>query len=165
MVAVAIYAVKDGRPLTEKEKQLVDSPACSGRRGTLDKEELSAVKKTITEALKYIKPYSGPSRIWFSYQNSLSEGCNRLSKIMAELPVSEQTAGLLINLLLRLDKKLCQGGVDDSDGTVGGFLEETVNVLQEYAKLDPGCIQTFRVLKNKKTCFEWEEPLLKLIKN
>lgn len=164
MVAVAIYAVKEGKLLTDEDKRLVSQVACSGRLGELNKEELSAIKKEITGAMKYIKPYNGPSRIWFSYQNSLSEGCNRLSKIVSELPASEQTAKLLVALLLRLDKKLCQGGVDDSDGTVGGFMEEVVLMLKEYAKLDPASLQAFRTLKNRETCFGWEEPLLELIK-
>ena len=79
--------------------------------------------------------------------------------------MSEQTAGLLVDLLLRLDNKLCRSGVDDSDGTVGGFIEETVHVLKEYSKLDPSCVETFHKLKDRDTCFGWEEPLLKLIKN
>ena len=58
--------------------------------------------------------------------------------MVSDLPASEQTTQLLVDMLLRLDKKLCQGGVDDSDGTVGGFMyEQTVEVLKEYAKLDP----------------------------
>ena len=68
-------------------------------------------------------------------------------------------------LLLRLDKKLCTGGVDDSDGEVGGFIEEVVEVLQEFAKLDPSCVNAFDKLKNRETCFGWEKPLLKLFKH
>ena len=163
MVAVAIYAVKGGKPLTDEEKRLVLQVTCSGRLGELSKEELVATKKEITGAMKYIKPYNGPSRIWFSYQSSLSEGCNRLAKIVFDLPVSEQTAKLVIDMLLRLDNKLCRSGVDDSDGTVGGFIEETVQMLKEYAKLDSASAKAFNELKNKETCFGWEEPLLKLI--
>lgn len=162
MVAVAIYAVLRGEPLTEKEKQSIDSPSCSGKLGVLTKEELDEIKKSITAALRYIKPYYGPSRIWFRYQDSLSEGCRRLSAIISDLPVSEQTARLLVDLLLRLDKKLSQGGVDDSDGTVGGFMCETVSVLERYAKLDPACIKAFKKLCGKPTCFEWEESLVEL---
>ena len=162
MVALALYAVKGGRPLTDEDKRQVSQITCSGRLGELSKIELSATKKEITGAVKYIKSYNGPSRIWFSYQNSLSEGCNRLSKIVSEVPVSDQTANLLIDLLLRLDDKLCRGGVDDSDGTVGGFIEEVVSVLQEYAKLEPSCAKSFNKLKGKETCFGWEEPLLKI---
>ena len=118
--------------------------------------------------MKYIKPYNGPLRIWFSYQNSLAEGCNRLSKrlskIVSELPVSEQTAKLLVDMLLRLDGKLCRGGVDDSDGTVGDFIEETVRVLKEYAELDFSCVATFKVLEGKETCFGWEETLLEFVR-
>lgn len=163
MVAVAIYAVMKGEPLTDEDKQLVSSPTCSGRSGTLSKEELATTKKSITAAMRYIKPYSGPSRIWFAYQNSLSEGCNRLAAIVSDLPVSEQIAKLLVDMLLRLDKKLCQGGVDDSDGTVGGFIYETVEVLKEYIKLDSSCIKAFKKLCGQSTCFGWEEPLVRLV--
>lgn len=163
MVAVAIYAVMRGKKLTDEDKKLVTSPACSGRLGTLNMDELADVKKTISDAMKYIKPYNGPSRIWFAYQNSLSEGCNRLSKIVSDLPVNGQTASLLVDMLLRLDDKLSRGGVDDSDGTVGGFIEETVLVLKEYARLDPSCAGAFGKLKDKETSFGWEEPLLKII--
>ena len=160
MVAFAIYVVKDGKPLTDSDKKIVQNPTCSGRLGNLTNKELSSTKKAINGTLRYIKPYNGPSRIWFSYQNSLSEGCNRLSAIISDLPVSAQTTKLLVNLLLRLDKKLSTGGVDDSDGTVGNFIEEVVAVLQKYAKLDPSCIKAFEILKNRETCFGWEQPLL-----
>ena len=165
MVALAIYLVQDGKPLTDNDKKLVQNPVCSGKLGTLSDNELLTVKQAITSSLKYIKAYTGPSRIWFAYQNSLSEGCNRLSVVISDLPVSIQTAGLLIDLLLRLDKKLCTGGVDDSDGEVGGFIEEVVEVLQEFAKLDPSCVNAFDKLKNRETCFGWEKPLLKLFKH
>lgn len=160
MVALAVYVVKDGKPLTADDKKLVQNPTCSGKLENLTDKELLLTKKAITKALSYIKPYNGPSRIWFGYQNSLSEGCNRLSAMISDLPVGIQTAGLLVDLLLRLDKKLSTGGVDDSDGTVGGFIEEVVTVLQEYVKLDPSCIKTFEKLKDCETCFGWEEPLL-----
>jgi len=164
IVAVAICAVAGGRVLAEKDKQLVSGPLCSGKLGELNKEELGTAKKSAIIAMRYIKGYRGPSRTWFDYQNSLSEGCNRLSAIVSELPISRQTAKLLIDILLRIDKKLQQGGVDDSDGTVGGFIYEAVNMLGEYAKLDPSCIKEFKKLQNKFTCFDWEEPLLKLFK-
>lgn len=163
MVALSIYAVMDGKKLTKEEKNLVSSPICSGKLGELDKEELAQAKKAITSAVSYIKAYNVPSRLWFSYQNSLDEGCARLTKLVSDLPVSEQTADLLVDLLLRLDKKLCTGGVDDSDGTVGGFIEEIVLMLQEYVKFDQNCINAFRKLCSKETCFGWEEPLVKIV--
>lgn len=162
MVALAIYVVQDGKPLTTDDKKLVQNPICSGRLGNLSRDQLLTIKQVITAALRYIKPYTGPSRTWFEYQNSLSEGCNRLSVVVSDLPVSSQTAELLVDLLLRLDKKLSIGGVDDSDGTVGGFIEEEVAVLQEFAKLDTSCVKAFDKLKNRETCFGWEEPLLKI---
>lgn len=163
MVALAIYAVKNGQPLTDTEKEVVHSATCSGRLGIMTDKELAAVKTMITGALRYIKPYTGPSRIWFAYQDTLCEGANRLSAIVSELPISLQTAGLLVDLLLRLDKKLCTGGVDDSDGTVGEFMTATVEILQEFAQRDPTCVKAFKKLRGRETCFSWEEPLLKYI--
>ena len=163
MVAVAMYAVMDGKPLSEEDKRLVSVPLCSGRLGELNKKDLAIAKKGITSAMRYIKAYDGPSRTWFAYQNSLQEGCNRLSALVSDLPVSKQIAALLVALLLRLDEKMSTGGVDDSDGTAGGFMEETVQVLKEYAKLDPVCAEAFRALKDRETCFGWEEPLLAFI--
>lgn len=163
MVAVAIHACLDGASLKNEDKEIIGSPECSGKLGELDKEELSAVKKEITQAIRYIKAYEGPSRTWFAYQGSLDEGCARLSKIVSELPVSKQITDLLVNLLLRLDKKLCTGGVDDSNGTVGGFMQEVVGMLEEYAKLDSSCIKSFEKLCGLETCFGWEEPLVKII--
>lgn len=141
---------------------MVASPQCSGKIGELSKEELAETKKAITSAMRCIKAYTGSSRIWFAYQGSLSEGVNRLSKIVSELPVSAQTTRLLVDMLLRLDRKLCQGGVDDSDGTVGGFMQEVALMLAEYAKLDPECVKVFEKLCSRQTCFGWEEPLVKI---
>lgn len=165
LIAAAIYAIMRGKKLSDGDKRLVNRPICSGHIGTLNEEELAEVKGAITTAMRYIKPYNGPSRIWFAYQNSLSEGCNRLTAIISELPISEQTAKLTVNLLLRLDKKLCTGGVDDSDGTVGGFIEETVIVLQEYTNFDSTCARAFSALRDKETCFGWEESLVKITDN
>jgi len=165
MVALAIYVVKNGEPLTDEDKKIYHTPTCSEQFGELTPDELRETKKTISYCMRYIKPYHGPSRLWFSYQNSLAEGCNRLAKIVSELPVSMQTADLLVSVMLRLDRKLTDGGVDDSDGTVGGFIEELVRVLFECIKIEPKCIKTVEKLRNQSTCFDWEEPLLDILEN
>lgn len=162
MVALALHAVMDGRPLNDKEKQLSHYVECSRRREALSKEELSAVKKAITESLRYIKPYHGPSRTWFANQDSLREGCNRLSAVISDLPVSRQSADILVKLLLRLKKKLSVGGVDDSNGIVGGLAGELVALLEEFAGIDPPCIDSFEPLCGKKYCFGWEDPLVRI---
>lgn len=131
MVVVAIYAVKTGEKLTDEDKTQITKSAASGILGELSEVELKAVKQEITIAIKHIKDYVGLSRAWFTYQDSLREGCNRLSAIIGKLPTSKQTAELIVDLLLRLDKKI-QYGVDDSNGTVGGFIEETVQALKQY---------------------------------
>ena len=161
MVALSIYAVLGGKPITAEDKKMNNEPQCGGRLGELSKTEIAEVKKAISEAVKYIKPYNGPSRTWFAYQASLSEGCNRLSAIVFNLPVSAQTAELLIKTLLRLDKKLCTG-VDDSDGTVGGFIQGCVEVLEEFVQLDKRCVDTFELLCKQSTCFDWEAPLVRM---
>ncbi len=163
MVALAIRAVTGGEPLNDDDKKSVGGVECSGNVEELSKSELSLVKKSITNALRYIKAYSGPSKTWFAYQNSLDEGCNLLSEIVSGLPVSRQATKLLVDTLLRLDKKLSFGRVDDSNGTVGGLMYQVVDMLCEYVKLVPDCKKEFIVLANKETCFGWEEPLVKIL--
>ena len=162
-VALALYAVKNGKSLNDKDKQINNQVDCSGRRESLTQDKLATVKKSITESMRYIKPYSGPSRTWFANQDSLREGCNMLSAIVSDLPVNKQTAEILVELLLRLDKKLCVGGVDDSNGIVGGFMSEVVQMLEEFAKIDPDCIDALELLVGiGNTCFGWEEPLIRI---
>ena len=163
MVALALYVVMDGKPLSDKDKQLSHYVERNKRRGVLNKEELEAVKKSITESMRYIKPYRGPSRTWFANQDSLREGCNMLSAIVSDLPVNKQTAEILVKLLLRLDRKLRVGGVDDSNGIVGGFMSEVVQMLEEFVQIDPNCINAFEPLAGRETCFDWEEPLVRIL--
>ncbi|MCX6736983.1 MAG: hypothetical protein NTW73_02800 [Candidatus Parcubacteria bacterium] len=163
MVAVAIYAVLGGEELSQDDKKIIAEPMCTKILGELTEGELTLIKQTIASALRYIKAYYGPSRNWLAYQDSLQEGCLRLSQITSDLPVSLQTTKLLVDMLLRLDVKLQRGGVDDSDGTICEFVENIVRVLQEYAEFDSSCLIAFKKLKNKQTCFGWEEPLVKLI--
>ncbi len=163
IVALSIFVAMNGEKLSDKDKTQVITPVCSENLGELNKEQLAEIKKSFTSSLRYIKPYSGPSRTWFAYQNSLDEGCARLTKLVSDLPVSEQTAKLLVDILLRLDKKLCTGGVDDLDGTVSGFMEELVLILKDFAKLDQNCIKAFKKLRGQETCFGWEESLVKMV--
>ncbi len=160
-VAVAIYTVKNGKGLTKEEEIQVTKPISSNILGEMSASEIDSVKKEITRSISYIKYYRGPSKIWFAYQNSLEEGVNRLSTIICKLPISVQTTGLVVQLLLRLDRKL-QGGVDDSDGTVGDFIQETVEVLKEYAKQDKDTVKSFKKLIGIHSTFDWEEPLVEI---
>lgn len=162
MIALCLHAVKNGEPLTAQESEQITSPSSSGILRQPSTVEIGTFKKTITSALRYIKPYYGPSSTWNSNQESLEEGCNRLSAVATELPVHPDTTKLLVDLLLRLDKKLQTGGVDDSNGIVGGFMTQVVDVLKEYSLLDSDCIKEFAKLAKAETCFGWEEPLVKI---
>lgn len=164
MVALALYAVLRGKKLpVEETAPVAEELICSGQLGELTKDDLTAVKKEISNALRYIKAYNGPSRTWFAYQESLDEGCKYLREIFSKLPVSRQTSELVIKILLKIDDRLCRGGVDDSDGTVGGFIGEAVELLNEFVELDHSCIKSFKLLCQRSTCFGWEEPLVKIL--
>ena len=163
MVALAIHAVMDGKPLSDKDKEFSHGIECNGRCGMLNKEELEVFKKSITESMRYIKPYRGPSRTWFANQDSLQEGCNRLSAVISNVQVSRQVADILVKLLLRLERKVSRGGVDDSNGIVGGLAGELVALLEQFARIDPTCIDAFEPLCGKEYCFGWEEPLVRIL--
>ncbi|MBU1087178.1 MAG: helix-turn-helix domain-containing protein [Candidatus Omnitrophica bacterium] len=80
--------------------------------------------------------------------------------IISDLPVNQQMADLLVKLLMRMEKKLITGGVDDSNGIVGRLAGEIVNVLEEFAQIDPACIDAFKPLCKKEYCFGWEDSLV-----
>jgi len=162
MGAVGIYSIKNGGKLTDKERVQQNRIEFINEIGLVSSEDLSEIKKSITRAMTFIKPYSGPSKTWFANQDSLSNGCNRLSTIISELPINEKTSKLLVQLLLRLDKKLSRG-VDDSNGIVGGFMMEVVELLIDFAKQDPKTIKAFELLSGQRTCFEWEESLVRIV--
>jgi hypothetical protein len=163
LVAVAIAAVKKDASLEKLEVEPVSAPNANSQMGELSQKHLAKAKQAITSAMRYIKAYSGPSRTWFAYQGSLQKGCHRLSDIVSSLPVSAQTAKLLVDILLRLDRKLMTGGVDDSDGTVGSFIQNGVIVLKQFVYLDPACKSALYRLAYRPTCFDWETPLIELL--
>ena len=99
-------------------KEIFLHPVCSKQKGELNERELQEAKEKISQ------------------QDKLLEAVNRLTYIVSKLPVSYQTANIIIQLLLKLDKKLTNGGVDDSDGTVGAFIQDVAEVLKKYAKED-----------------------------
>ncbi len=162
VVALALHVVLDGRPLSVKDQRQTVQIECSRRRSELSEEELAAIRKLITDSLKYIKTYHGPSRTWFANQSSLQEGCQRLRAIVSDFPIHPQTAGLLVNLLGRLDRKLIAGGVDDSNGIVGSLIREIVALLEEFARIDQDCIVAFKPLTRKESSFGWEDSLIQI---
>jgi len=162
MVALAIWTNKKGQQLTKEEAEQHNEIIFSNVSGELDEAQIVSIKNKITEAMKLIKAYNGPSKIWFQYQASLIEGCNRLSAIFSNMPAGATSTEIIISTLLKLDKKLSYGGIDDSDGTVGEFICQAVVLLEEFAKVNQKCISVFKKLASGETCFGWEEPLVKL---
>ncbi len=165
LVAVALHFLKKGEPLTPQEKEYISSLRCSEQRGELSPEALKEVKAIITRHLRYIKPYVGPSRTWDAYQDSLSQGVDRLVSLLSKLPVSLQTSQLVVNTLLRVERKL-MNGVDDSDGVVRDFISDGVEVLKQYIEIDPECLKSIEKLQNLgTTSFGWEEELVELLES
>lgn len=160
-VATSICAVKQGDLLSIEELNKQNKPLFKNELGQLNIDEYKGVKLMITESMKYIKSYSGFSRTWFAYQASLDEGCARLRDIVSDLPIGKQTADLLVDILLRLNKKL--QGVDDSDGIVGGCLYDISRVLIEFVRIDPDCMHACEKLCKREICFEWNEQIVHLI--
>lgn len=51
------YTKMDGKPLIDEDKKLIHTPTCSGELRKLNKGELTAVKKSVTATIRYIKPF------------------------------------------------------------------------------------------------------------
>ncbi len=161
MIATAIYALKKGDRLTVGERKPLSEMMCSGTRGVLTEEQLFSAKRKIDIAMRYIMPKSKNNYDWEKNQYSLEKGCYRLSHLISELPVSKQTSDLVVEILLRVDKKLSVG-VDDCNYTVRDFIDNTVGALIEYVAIDKNCINSFAKLPQKECYHEWKELLIKI---
>lgn len=164
MVAVAIFSIFEGKEVPAEQRESVENPVSSGKVGELPKDDIDQVKRQVTQGLSFLKPYNGSSRRWFAYQNSLDEGCRRLSRVVSDLPISVESAKILVDILLRSERKLLNG-VDDSNGTVGDFIVGVVDVLLEWCKVLPAVKTALEpLLELESTSFGWEEPLLELVR-
>jgi hypothetical protein len=55
-------------------------------------------------------------------------------------------------------------GVDDSDGTVGDFMVDIVELLKKFIKKDAKCLKAVEKLQNMETTsFDWEKDLLLIL--
>lgn len=93
-------------------------------------------KLHISAAIKKIRSYDGPSRIWFEYQRKLDIAAGMISEALPLLDTSMANAKYLWKIVLRLSDKLARGGVDDSNGTIGGAIYATLERLAQMSKND-----------------------------
>ena len=122
-------------------------------------ENLDAVKQLVASGMRKIKPYNGPSKIWFSYQRELDVGSGIIEESVKNLPPNKENAKYLWSLVLKLSKKLSHGGVDDSDGTVGGCIYSLVEKCAGYAKAKPELKDMIQKFIDDDTGFGFEDLL------
>ena len=144
--------------LTISGKASIDS---TGAQASTD---LSEVKQQVAEAMRHLKAYTGPSRIWFSYQRKLATGAGIIAHAVNALPPSKENAVYLWRLVERLDKKL-SNRVDDSDGFVGECAYKIIQQLADYAKASPDLAPLIKRFAEKKTSFNFESELLARLKS
>lgn len=125
-------------------------------------ETLPKRKKLATAGFNKIKPYTGPSRIWFSYQAKLDIGTAMIREAIQGLEPGEINARFLWNVVKRIDRKLT-GGVDDSNGTVWPVASEIIMVLAEWARKDPELTMLIKNFSKQKTNFEYHKELEKAL--
>jgi hypothetical protein len=137
--------------------------------GQMDKAEesspdnLDEAKQFVAQGMRKIKSYNGPSKIWFSYQRELDVGSGIIEEAVKNLPPSKENANYLWKLVLKLSKKLSHGGVDDSNGTVGGCIFTLVAQCGRYAKENSDLKSMINKFTEDDTGFGFEEELREII--
>jgi len=131
-------------------------------KSTKELADLEKVKLIVREGIKKIKPYRGPSRIWFRYQRDLSMGAGMIEDAVAGLPPTKENVKYIWSLVIRLDRKL-SNGVDDSDGTVGACISCLVEQLYIYAKENSELLLTIEQFCADKTNYDFHLMLEGLI--
>jgi hypothetical protein len=137
MIAVAIAGVYKYR--SDQAKAIdypLDQAVCSGVVREITIDEITEVRIGIKQALRHIKSYDGPSRIWFAYQAKLEKGSRLMLYALSNIPVCKKSADICIDLIERLDEKLATGGIDDSNGVVGELIDQIRELLSMFCEED-----------------------------
>jgi hypothetical protein len=157
MIALAIALVYKYRPGDIKIiNQPLDQAVCSGEMREITKDEIRDIKTEISKGVSLIKSYDGPSSKWFQYQDNLTKGSRLILLALSRLPVCEKSVMICIELLKRLDKKLLNGGIDDSGGTVGSLMIQIVEVLNMFANSNKKLKEYIKQKLPKGEVFDWE---------
>lgn len=134
----------------------------SGKANEVQEESpdnLDGVKKLAVKGLRKIKPYNGPSKIWFHYQRELDVGSGIIEEAVKNLPANRENAKYLWSLVLKLSKKLAYGGIDDSDGTIGECISSLVQQCLRYAQEKPELKPMIQKFSQDDTGFGFEDEL------
>jgi hypothetical protein len=118
-------------------------------------------KLQIATGAKKFTAYTGPSRVWFAYQQRLAVGAGMIHGALPFLPNDQKTIGYLWKLILRVSRKLSHGGVDDSDGTVGSCIDAIIERVVDITKTDKKFLRYAREHCVEDTGFGFEEELQK----
>ena len=119
---------------------------------------LEEARPIVNTGMRKLKPYTGPSRIWFSYQRSLATGAGMITAGVSQLPPTKENARYLWKLITRIDQKLVNG-VDDSDGVIGECAMSLVEQLVGYAKKNGELEPLIRRFSNTDTNFDFDQVL------
>ncbi len=123
---------------------------------------LDEAKRIVNAGMRKLRAYTGPSRIWFSYQRSLATGAGMIAQGVSQLPPTKDNARYLWTLIERIDKKLVNG-IDDSDGVVGECVMTIIEQLAGYTKKNPELEPIIRHFCDKKTNFDFSHELLAML--
>ena len=117
--------------------------------------DLPDARRLVSAGMRKLSRYTGPSRVWFSYQRKLATGAGMIAHAVSGLPPSRENANYLWSIIKQIDKKLLNG-VDDSDGVVGECAGKILEQLAAYAKTVPELEPVIRKYCDNKTnfCFE-----------
>ncbi|MFH1375119.1 MAG: SWIM zinc finger family protein [Patescibacteria group bacterium] len=126
-------------------------------------DNLEEVKRLVAQGMRKIKPYNGPSKIWFSYQRELDVGSGIIEEAIKNLPASKENAKYIWALVLKLSKKLSHGRIDDSNGTVGNCISSLVEQCGQYAQKNPDLKPMIQKFTEDDTGFGFEEELSEII--
>jgi len=117
------------------------------------------VPQHIAAAMKKIRPYDGPSRIWFEYQRNLDIAAGMIAEAVPLLEPTQANAAYLWKLVVKLSNKLAVGGIDDSNGTIGGAIMSIVEQLVVMAKQDEKICSWAQTHCTQDTGFGFEQDL------
>jgi len=135
----------------------------TGKEEEAPPANLKEAKLCVDAAMRKLRAYTGPSRVWFSYQRTLSIGAGMTVDAVSNLSASKEHADYIWKIVLRISKKLATGGIDDSEGVVGDCVYRLIEQLGAYAEQNSELKAHMRMRYTDDTGFGFEDDLQKLL--
>lgn len=138
------------------EDMELDTAYCSWEIRDITDDERVTINTAIRKAMSHICSYDGPSSTWFAYQDHLRQGSRMLLMALSDLPICHESVDICCKTLSKIDIRLCEWWVDDSDGVVWDCMDQIMEVLCLMSDIYPPIVPYILKILPEWQTWDWD---------